>query len=312
MSNKDAGGQIHKQLAAIMEDVEAVGKDQENKQQGFKYRGINQVVDMLHPIMAKHKVFVLPEILEDRTEERTTSRGNTLIYRVLKVRIDFVSGVDGSTRSSVVMGEGMDSGDKASNKAMTAALKYCFSQTFVLPYGLVDGDAATPEPSTPKTGKTHEAQPAETKGSDADPQAQLVERMSADGVSNIMLLKYCRGKGWLKDGQNLMDLPGQLVDAMLVPENWAKVLSAVKMAAPKPDDDNHKLVGAQADAFHAGLYDLMDMSGVTRDELKKYLLGKKYITSTQTIDNLPEKFVEAMTTDENWDKVVNAIKKERK
>lgn len=322
--SKNNADQIHKQLALIMEEVGAIGKDKENQTQGFKYRGIDQIVDMLHPIMAKHKVFVMPEVLSESTEERKTSRGGNLIYRVLKVRIDYVSGIDGSVQSSVVIGEGMDSGDKASNKAMTAALKYAFSQTFVLPYGLVDGDATTPEQSTPKAESVQ--QDSSDKG--GQPKSNLIEKMANDGVSNRSMIQYCEAKGWLEPGQKLMALGDKLIEAMLKPENWAKVVAATKQEEPagkpkdKPDDkpkdkpapaadDKEKLVGTQQDAFHAGLYKLMELSGVGREELKKYLLGKKYITENQTIDNLPEKFVDAMTEDANWNKVVDAIKKAR-
>ena len=64
--------------------------------------------------------------------ERTYRNGTTLIYRVLKVQYTFHAD-DGSGVDVVTVGEGMDSGDKAANKAMSAAQKYAFLQTFCIP-----------------------------------------------------------------------------------------------------------------------------------------------------------------------------------
>jgi hypothetical protein len=100
--------------------------------QNYNFRGIDDVYNSIHPLFAKHGVFSVPQVLEDRTEERTTSKGNTLIYRVLKVKYTFFAN-DGSFVESVVMGEAMDSGDKASNKAMAAAHKYAIIQILSIP-----------------------------------------------------------------------------------------------------------------------------------------------------------------------------------
>lgn len=48
--------QIYKAMAAVMADMEAIGKDARNQQQGFNYRGIDSVYNTLHPILAKHKL----------------------------------------------------------------------------------------------------------------------------------------------------------------------------------------------------------------------------------------------------------------
>ena len=69
---------IYKAISAVMEDVGAVGKDSVNKQQGFKFRGIDAVMNALNPALVKNKVFVAPEVLEQRREERTTSKGGLL------------------------------------------------------------------------------------------------------------------------------------------------------------------------------------------------------------------------------------------
>ena len=107
-------------INAVMADVGAIGKDSKNATQGFMYRGVDAVMNALQPAMIKHKVFVVPEVLEQTREERVNAKGTTLLYSILKVRFTFFSD-DGSNISAVVIGEGMDSGDKASNKACLAA-----------------------------------------------------------------------------------------------------------------------------------------------------------------------------------------------
>ena len=113
---------IHESIAAIMADCPAISKSQKNQQQGFLYRGIDVVMNVLQPLMIKHKVFVLPEILETIREERTTNKGGKLIYTIIKIKYTFCAD-DGSSVSAVVQGEGMDSADKSGNKAMSVAFK---------------------------------------------------------------------------------------------------------------------------------------------------------------------------------------------
>ena len=112
---------IYESITAIMQDIPAIGKDKKNTQQGFKYRGIDDVMNVLQPILAKYKVFVVPEVLEQNREERVTGKGNTLLYSVMRIKYTFFA-EDGSSISAVVIGEGMDSGDKASNKALANAM----------------------------------------------------------------------------------------------------------------------------------------------------------------------------------------------
>lgn len=123
---------IFEAMAGVMEDLTAIGKDQKNVQQGFKYRGIDQVYNALHPLLARHKIFTTPEVLDKAREERTNAKGTVLAFVTMRVKYTFWTD-DGSSVSCTVEGEGMDSGDKASNKAMAIAHKYALLQTFCIP-----------------------------------------------------------------------------------------------------------------------------------------------------------------------------------
>lgn len=144
---------IYKAIADIMAEIGAIGKHQRNQSQGFMYRGIDVVMNALNPSFVKHKVFVVPEVLEQVREERQTNKGGTLLYSICKIRFTFYA-EDGSSVSAITIGEGMDSGDKATNKAMSIAFKYACFQVFCIPTEeMIDPDADTPVPSKKKTVK---------------------------------------------------------------------------------------------------------------------------------------------------------------
>ena len=143
-------GNIYQAITDIMSEGYAITKDKRNAQQEFQYRGIDDVLNTFQPLLAKHHVFVVPEVLDLQRQERTTGKGGSLLYSLLRMRYTFYA-EDGSSVSAVVVGEGMDSGDKASNKAMSVAMKYAMFQVFCIPTEeMQDPDADTPEPSKPK------------------------------------------------------------------------------------------------------------------------------------------------------------------
>ena len=142
---------IYQAMCAAMADIGAVGKDQTNQQQHFRYRGIDDAMNAMYPVLAKHGLFLVPEVLEQHREERTTKSGGNLIYSILKVRYTMYA-CDGSSVSAVVIGEGMDSADKSSNKAIAAAMKYAIFQMFCIPtedMRNTDPDRETPPDSIP-------------------------------------------------------------------------------------------------------------------------------------------------------------------
>ena len=124
--------EIYQAIIGAMSDIGVIGKEKKNAQQGFKYRGVDDVMNALQPVMVQHGLFVVPEIIDQKREERQTNRGGNLIYSVCTVRYTFYA-KDGSSVQCVVVGEGMDSGDKATNKAMSIAFKYACFQVFCIP-----------------------------------------------------------------------------------------------------------------------------------------------------------------------------------
>ena len=145
---------IHQAITAIMSEGYTITKDKRNQKQGFMYRGIDDVMNTFQPLLAKHHVFAVPEVLKCERQERTMYKdgkpSGILLYSMLTMRYTFYA-EDGSSVSAVVIGEGMDSGDKASNKAMSVAMKYAMFQVFCIPTEeMVDPDAETPPASKSK------------------------------------------------------------------------------------------------------------------------------------------------------------------
>lgn len=146
---KASQGQIYQKLIAVMRECPAIGKDSTNKQQGFKYRGVEAVMNELKPLFSKHGIIAVPYVTDSRREERETKSGGNLIYTTLTTQYRFYA-EDGSYVTACVQGEGMDSADKSSNKAMAVAFKYACFQVLCIPTEFVDPDSETPDNSTPK------------------------------------------------------------------------------------------------------------------------------------------------------------------
>lgn len=141
---------IYEAISRCMEEIGAVSKDAVNKQQGFKYRGVDAVMNAINPALVKNHVFIVPEVLEQQRQERTTSKGAVLIYSICRIKYTFYA-EDGSSIEAVTVGEGMDSGDKATNKAMAIAFKYACFQVFCIPTEeMKDPDGETPDAVNPQ------------------------------------------------------------------------------------------------------------------------------------------------------------------
>lgn len=123
---------IFEAIKKIKLQIGHIGKGRRNLQQGYSFRGIDDLYNYLHEPMSENGVFSVPKVLSEHREERPTKAGGVMIYTVLKVRYRFYA-TDGSFFDAVTVGEASDSGDKASNKAMSAAHKYALIQVFDIP-----------------------------------------------------------------------------------------------------------------------------------------------------------------------------------
>lgn len=157
---------IFKKIILIMQDVDPVKKDRKNSMQNYQFRGIDDVYNELHPAFAKHGVFISSKVIERVREERQTKNGGLLIYSILTVEFTFFAD-DGSSFSSITVGEGMDSGDKSCNKAMSAALKYALMQLLLIPTAeKKDSENDTPKPTAARPPRSSKFPPPKKALSD--------------------------------------------------------------------------------------------------------------------------------------------------
>lgn len=135
---------VSQAILHVMEDLARVGlaKARTNQQQHFAYRGVDDLMNALAPLLVKHKLLILPRVQERTLVERESRQGGAIFSVVLKVDYEFVCAEDDSSRVvGPFYGEAMDSGDKATNKATSVAYKYACIQTFCIPTEGDDPDA---------------------------------------------------------------------------------------------------------------------------------------------------------------------------
>jgi len=136
---------VYKSINAVQSALSKVGiaKDKVNSQgSGYKFRGVDDVMNALSPLLAEHNLCILPRVISRVCEERISASNKPLFFVTVEVEFDFVSSEDGSKHTVKTFGEAMDSGDKATNKAMSAAYKYAAFQSFSIPTE-ADADAQT-------------------------------------------------------------------------------------------------------------------------------------------------------------------------
>ncbi len=150
MENKSIG--VYLAISKVMGRMasEGVGKDRKNAMQGYNFRGIDDMYNALSRPMVDAGLVVLPRVISRECVERTTAKGGAIFYVTIGCEFDFVAASDGSIHTVKTFGEAMDSADKATNKAMSAAFKYACMQVFCIP---TEGD-------NDADGHTHEVLPA--------------------------------------------------------------------------------------------------------------------------------------------------------
>lgn len=269
-------------ISAVMGEIDAVGKNKKNAQQGYSYRGIDDVYLAVNAAMVKHGVFTVPKVLDMKREEKPSRNGGTLFTTVLTMEYTFYA-VDGSHVQVVVIGEGMDSGDKASNKAMSVAQKYAFIQIFSIPTEdpkdpEIDspeprfvpkqtqspgaGDSPTPEKAVTSTASTPScASPGEfVTPFGREKKGKRIDELTHDEIKKG--IAYCQAEGknqeWVK---NALAYLNGLTTGMTL-------------------DDSTEFVRYKHDIEHYGV----EMLGTLETEIKKQAIDKKL--SDSEVDRL--------------------------
>lgn len=148
-------GKIFTAMPAVMRAIGAVGKDKTNQDQGFKYRSIDGVYNEVHSALAAAGVFMTPNVLERTRSDWLTGGGKKWQHVTLKVMYTFFAEDGSHVDAGPIYSEGIDSGDKASMKALAHAHKYALLQVFCIPtedlQDDIDQHSHEPAPQAPRT-----------------------------------------------------------------------------------------------------------------------------------------------------------------
>jgi hypothetical protein len=161
MSAAPATG-IYEAMLRVMDEVGAIGKTKKSPDLKYQYRGVDDVLAELQPLFIKHGVLVVPRVVDREREAVQSQRGTPMTSVRLVVEHTFFA-KDGSSVVATTIGEALDTSDKASNKAMTAALKYALTESFSIPTYEVDRDT---EENNHTPAPAQQSQPAKPPSAD--------------------------------------------------------------------------------------------------------------------------------------------------
>jgi len=151
----------------VLDHLPAIGKDSVNKQQGFKYRSIDTVLNHLNPLLAAAGVHIVPVAQTCERDVRSTRSGGSLNVCYITVTWE-IRGVDGGVITAQTLGEGTDAGDKATSKAQTMAFKYLLWPSLAIAEN-EDPDGETVEESAPERKSLAPSTPPVVAGDGSDP-----------------------------------------------------------------------------------------------------------------------------------------------
>jgi hypothetical protein len=222
---------IQQQLVRVMASVGAIGKQRAAPEAmgGYRFRGIDDVLNALHPALVEHRVVVLPRVLE-RTVEPLGKR--RLVSLLVEYR--FV-GPAGDELICSAWGEGADTQDKASGKAMSTAMKSAMFQALSIP---IVGTSVDVEAERP----FQEQAPAAPVALSEEEEAMLAEL--AHRFAALDEDRSARLRDWLEDprqvgapvGDALEDLPPRMfskVEELLEKAEAQAVEASVEEAAAR-------------------------------------------------------------------------------
>ena len=129
---------LYKKIHAVMCESEGIEKNMEVGFGANKYKAVSEssVLNEIKPLLKKHNLIIIPEIVEESKEfqEATRKDGSVVINVFTTVTVTWrIADVDsGENRTLQSIGYGVDTQDKGSGKAMTYAYKMLLQKTFCL------------------------------------------------------------------------------------------------------------------------------------------------------------------------------------
>lgn len=209
-------GTVYERFALALADMGPIAKAQRNAHHGYQYRGIDDVMDAIHTVLAKHGLFYVPRCVGESYEEWKTSKGGRL--QVARLSYEFIFYAPDGTTLTVgpVVGQSADTDDKAPMQALSQAAKPALLHAFCVPTSEAkDGDAASPV--TAAGGRPNEDPPDEITQEQVDDLKTLKAKVGDEAEAKVL--------AWAKVSA-LEDMTGGQAKAVI--EKWR--------AATEPQD----------------------------------------------------------------------------
>lgn len=111
----------------------------------YKFAKESDFIEAIRPAMIENGLTLNPSGISSLHHDQYQNKSGTPTNRVVGVFTFRLSHTSGESIQVSALGEGIDTGDKASYKAMTGALKYALRQTMLIETG-DDPDNEIPEP----------------------------------------------------------------------------------------------------------------------------------------------------------------------
>lgn len=232
---------IYGKMINVMRAISPVGKSQKNKDQGWMFRGIDDMYNTLHELLAKEGIIVKPEVLSSETSTFPSQRGGTIFKTVKRIKYSFVA-EDGSEFVTIMDGEGMDTGDKSGSKAESIAHKYDLIQVFLIPTAdLAEPDKDVYEVAEEPNGKNvqkktkdHAVPP--TKNPDGDSKAADDMLNATEPTEDKATVKFREIIGILNTSKKINDkqkaeIMGESLKAKGNADELERILAALKEMA---------------------------------------------------------------------------------
>ena len=187
---------VFQAINEVSKRVGSLAKEGFNSHQQYNFRGIDQLITAVQPVLNEVGLVIIPRVITHESMDRHTDKN---IQRWCTVEVQYtLVGPAGDTTEAVMVGEAVDTADKAMNKAMSNAAKYFYFQTFWFGVGgMDDGDfdhiEATPArsngpasapasaPTQPRPAAASTSRPATSSGSGnlaTEPQTRKVWAMA--------------------------------------------------------------------------------------------------------------------------------------
>jgi ERF superfamily len=220
---------IYQSIKAVMLDIEPIAKDRKNTQQNYSFRGIDELMNMIAPLMTKHGIFPITQKVETILSEAVTSKSGGAGYHLINRYTFRLYAEDGTFLDTIADGEAIDYGDKSSNKAYSVAYREAMFKTFVIPFENDDIENASHDLQTEKKPAATE-QPAK----DTDHERKQSELASKIQIGQLMTTLT----GTELKGATLVAAVAERTKLDVVPANFAGIIGRLEILIDEAKSQN--------------------------------------------------------------------------